>query len=95
MQDKVKNIRNILFLGHQGSGKTSLVESIVSYVNKTPKGSIERKNTVSDFTDEEKSRLSSCSLSVITLNYEGYQLNLLDALVTIISLVILSVLLTW
>ncbi|MGI6644181.1 MAG: elongation factor G [Bacilli bacterium] len=79
MQDKVKNIRNILFLGHQGSGKTSLVESIVSYVNKTPKGSIERKNTVSDFTDEEKSRLSSCSLSVITLNYEGYQLNLLDA----------------
>ena len=57
-------IRNILFLGHQGSGKTTLVEQIISNVLKQPAGSIEKKNTVSDFTTEEKNRLSSCSLTV-------------------------------
>jgi len=77
--EKVKKTRNILFLGHQGSGKTSLVESLVSFINKTPKGSIERKNTVSDYTNEEKNRLSSCSLSVLTTEYKGHQLTFLDA----------------
>lgn len=72
-------IRNILFLGHQGSGKTTLVETIISNVLKQPAGSIERKNTVSDFTTEEKNRLSSCSLSIASLDYNGYHLNLLDA----------------
>ncbi len=72
-------IRNILFLGHQGSGKTTLVEQIISNVLKQPAGAIERKNTVSDFTTEEKLRLSSCSLAVASLDYNGYRLNLLDA----------------
>ncbi len=72
-------IRNILFLGHQGSGKTTLVETIISNVLKQPAGSIERKNTVSDFTTEEKNRLSSCSLAIASLDYNGYHLNLLDA----------------
>ncbi|MDY0214065.1 MAG: elongation factor G [Bacilli bacterium] len=72
-------IRNILFLGHQGSGKTTLVETIVSNVLGQPAGSIERKNTVSDFTTEEKNRLSSCSLAIASLDYGDYHLNLLDA----------------
>ena len=72
-------IRNILFLGHQGSGKTTLVETIISNVLGQPAGAIERKNTVSDFTTEEKNRLSSCSLTVASLDYNGYHLNLLDA----------------
>lgn len=72
-------IRNILFLGHQGSGKTSLVESLASIALKQPKGSIETKNTISDYTDEEKARLSSCSLSVVSVEYNGHKLNLLDA----------------
>ncbi|MFA5486217.1 MAG: elongation factor G [Bacilli bacterium] len=72
-------IRNILFLGHQGAGKTTLVETIISNVLKQPAGTIERKNTVSDFTTEEKNRLSSCSLAIASLDYNGYHLNLLDA----------------
>ena len=32
-----KNIRNIAVLGHQGSGKTTLVESLYSIVNNTEK----------------------------------------------------------
>lgn len=74
-----EKIRNILILGHQGSGKTTLVESLSALINKTAKGAIETKNTISDYTDEEKSRLSSCNLSVISLEHNGYRLNLLDA----------------
>ena len=69
-------IRNILFLGHQGSGKTTLVEQIISNVLKQPAGSIEKKNTVSDFTTEEKNRLSSCSLTVSSIDYNGYHLKI-------------------
>ena len=72
-------IRNILFLGHQGSGKTTLVESMAAIASKSPKGSIERKNTISDFTLEEKNRLSSCNLAIVPIEYEGYKLNLIDA----------------
>lgn len=76
---ETEKIRNILFLGHQGSGKTTLVESLAGIINKTAKGAIETKNTISDYTDEEKARLSSCNLSVVSLDYNGYRLNLLDA----------------
>ena len=76
---ETEKIRNILFLGHQGSGKTTLVESLAGIINKTPKGAVENKNTISDYTDEEKARLSSCNLSVLSLDYNGYRLNLLDA----------------
>ena len=76
---ETEKIRNILFLGHQGSGKTTLVESLASIILKSPKGAIENKNTISDYTDEEKVRLSSCNLSVLSLDYNGYRLNLLDA----------------
>ena len=76
---ETEKIRNILFLGHQGSGKTTLVESLASIILKSPKGAIENKNTISDYIDEEKVRLSSCNLSVLSLDYNGHRLNLLDA----------------
>lgn len=72
-------IRNIIFLGHQGAGKTTLIEHIASLILKQPSGSVEKKNTISDFTFEEKARLSSTSLSVVSLDYNGFHLNLLDA----------------
>ncbi|MCX5775903.1 MAG: GTP-binding protein, partial [Firmicutes bacterium] len=79
MDYESEKIRNILFLGHQGSGKTTLIESLASIANKTPKGSIERKNTISDYTNEEKARLSSCNLAIVPIYYEGFKLNLIDA----------------
>lgn len=71
-------IRNIAILGHQGAGKTSLVESLYSIVYGTEKGSIDKKNTISDYLKEEKTRLSSISTSIVPVEYEGYRLNLLD-----------------
>ena len=50
-------IRNIVFLGHQSSGKTSLVESLYFLTGGTnQKGEVEKKNTVSDYTPEEQKR---------------------------------------
>lgn len=72
-------IRNIAVVGHQGSGKTTLVESIAfkaGVINK--KGSIERKDTISDFQNDEKKRQSSISSSIIPVDYNGYHFNFID-----------------
>ena len=71
-------IRNIAVLGHQGVGKTSLVEALYAMVNNVAKGSVEKKNTVSDYLKEETSRLSSISTSLIPLLYRDHKINLLD-----------------
>ncbi len=72
-------IRNIAVLGHQGSGKTSLVESLYYITGGTKqKGSVEKKNTVSDYILEEQTRLSSISSSIVPVYYKDYKMNLID-----------------
>ena len=49
----VENIRNVAILGHKGSGKTSLVESLAYITKLIPqKGEIENRNTLSDYTPD-------------------------------------------
>ena len=49
-------IKSIALFGHQGSGKTSLVEALLNRSgNLSKKGSVDDGSTVSDFTKEEKS----------------------------------------
>ena len=72
-------IRNVVVLGHQGSGKTTLVESLYSTATAKPKGLVEKKTTVSDYLPEEHSRLSSVRLSVVPFDYNEHHINLLDA----------------
>ncbi|MEG1222875.1 MAG: elongation factor G [Bacilli bacterium] len=78
MDFHTSNIRNIAVLGHQGSGKTSLVEALSSITDNVEAGTIERRNTISDFLIEEKNRNSSCSLSVVPVFYSDYKINLID-----------------
>lgn len=73
-----KTIRNVAVLGHQGSGKTSLIESLFSVVSNRPKGSVERKNTISDYLPEEQNRLGSVRLSVVPIETEECIINLID-----------------
>ena len=74
-----KNIRNIVLMGHQGSGKTSLVESLLFVSGAIPvKGEVEKKNTVSDYSTEEQKRGSSIQTSIIPLLYKDHKINILD-----------------
>ncbi|MBN1995271.1 MAG: elongation factor G [Anaerolineae bacterium] len=73
-------IRNIVLLGHSGSGKTSLAEAMLfdtGAVNRL--GKVEEGNTVSDYDEEEISRTMSLNLSVIPCEWEGHKINVLDA----------------
>ena len=74
-----KNIRNIVLMGHQGSGKTSLVESLLLTCGAiSTKGEVERKTTVSDYTPEEQKKGTSIQTAIIPLTYQDYKINLLD-----------------
>ena len=76
---KTENIRNVVMLGHQGSGKTSLVESLALLAKLIPtKGEVEKKNTLSDYTAEEQKRGGSIQTAVIPLDYNGHKINLVD-----------------
>lgn len=72
-------IRNVVLLGHGGSGKTSLAEAmaylsgITSRMGKVPDG-----NTISDFGKEEQKRQISISTSVIPIEWNGVKINVLD-----------------
>ena len=73
-------IRNVVLLGHSGSGKTSLVESMAYLAGITKRmGKVEDGNTVSDFGKEEQKRQISISTSVIPIEWNGVKINILDA----------------
>lgn len=72
------DIRNVVVLGHQGSGKTTLVESFQAIALNRQKGSVEKGTTVSDYLPEEKDKLSSVRLSVVPIEYNGCKINLID-----------------
>ena len=73
------SIRNVCLLGHSGSGKTALAESLL-YMT----GAIDRMgknadgNTVCDYDPEEVRRNISISTAVVPLEYKGVKINLLD-----------------
>ena len=73
------SIRNICLLGHSGSGKTALVESLL-YMT----GAIDRMgknadgNTVCDYDPEEIRRNISLSTAVVPLDYKGARINVMD-----------------
>jgi len=72
-------LRNVAFVGHQGSGKTSLVEALVFNSGAiTRLGRVEEKNTVSDWDDEEKERGLSLSTSLVPVEFEDHKINILD-----------------
>lgn len=73
------NIRDVAILGHLGSGKTTLVEAFAYATGLIKqKGEVEKKNTISDYSDEEHSRGSSINASVVPVYYNDHKLNLID-----------------
>lgn len=73
-------IRNVVLLGHSGSGKTSLAEAMGYLAGLTSRmGKVDDGNTISDYSKEEIKRKISLSTSVIPLEWEGIKINILDA----------------
>ena len=76
---RTDEIRNVVLLGHGGSGKTSLAE-VMAYVSGATSrmGKIADGNTISDFDKEEQKREFSISTSLIPVEWEKAKINILD-----------------
>ena len=75
----VNSIRNICLLGHSGSGKSALAESLLYMTGAIVRmGKNADGNTVSDFDPEETKRHISISTSVIPVEYKNIKINILD-----------------
>ena len=74
----VDKIKNVVLLGHGGSGKTTLADALLYNA-----GVIERVgavgSTVMDFDGEEKKRGASLGLSIYPIETNEQKINLLDA----------------
>ena len=80
MSYSVQNIRNVCLLGHSGSGKTALTESLLYMTGAIDRmGKAADGNTVCDYDPEEIKRQISISTSVAPLEYKGCKINILDA----------------
>ena len=73
------DIRNLAVVGHAGSGKTSLCEAILHATGTTSRlGSVPDKTSHLDLDDEEKERGHSIDSHVMSVMFEGKQLNFID-----------------
>ena len=72
-------IRNVVVLGHGGSGKTTLVEALAYQSGATSRmGKVADGNTISDFDKEEAKRQFSISAAVVPVLFEGTKINFID-----------------
>ena len=79
MSYTAKDIRNVCLLGHSGTGKTSLVESMLYMTGSIDRlGKVTEGNTVCDSDPEEAKRQISISLAVAPVKFKGCKINVLD-----------------
>ncbi|MDX2115823.1 MAG: elongation factor G [Planctomycetota bacterium] len=74
-----QDIRNVALVGHNASGKTTLVEAILHKLKLIGRpGTVQDGNTVCDFEPEEKHHKHSLSASFVSFDHEGAHINLVD-----------------
>ena len=76
---KPEDLRNICLVGHNGCGKTTLLENMLSsagVINRI--GTVDEHNTVSDFDEEEKERGHSIDAAVASFPCKNVELNVID-----------------
>ncbi|MFH1701436.1 MAG: elongation factor G [Candidatus Zixiibacteriota bacterium] len=72
-------IRNIALVGQRGAGKSTLAEAMAFSAGVTNRlGSTDEGTTISDYTDEEKSKQTSLNLSLINCPWKNNKINIVD-----------------
>ena len=73
------SIRNIAFIGHGGSGKTSLSEIMLFTAGEINRiGTVAEGNTISDYSPNEIEKQISISTSLMHLEWNNKKINILD-----------------
>ena len=73
------HVKNVVLLGHAGSGKTTLAECMLfeaGIINR--KGSVNENNTVGDYHELEQERGNSIFSKLMHTKWRGYKINILD-----------------
>ena len=79
MSYKTKDIRNVVLLGHSGCGKTTFAETMLFESKATSRrGSIDEKNTISDFTNIEMERGNSIFSTLMNVKWKDSKINIID-----------------
>ncbi len=74
-----QDIRNVALLGHSGSGKTLFAECMLFEAGEiTRRGSIEEKNTSSDYTNIEQERGNSLFATLMHASWKDSKINIID-----------------
>jgi elongation factor G len=74
-----EHVRNIVLVGQDGSGKTSLAEAMLYVSGKTPRmGTTHDGKSYLDFDSEEIKRKFTISTSLAPIPYKDYKINVLD-----------------
>ena len=72
-------IRNVIMLGHGGSGKTTVAEAALAVTGAVSRmGRVEDGNTVSDYEKTEKEKGYSIQTAVIPVEFSKAKINFLD-----------------
>lgn len=74
-----KHIKNVVLVGAHHSGKTTLAETMLfeaGLINR--RGTIEQKNTVSDYHDMEQERGNSIFATPLHTEWRNYKINIID-----------------
>lgn len=73
------HIRNVVVLGHSGTGKTTFSEAALFESGAiTRQGRVDDGNTVSDYDPDEIKRQISISLSLLPCEWSGHKINIID-----------------
>ena len=74
-----KHIKNVAFVGAHNSGKTTLAETMLFEAGLlSRRGTIEAKNTVSDYREIEQERQSSIFATPLHTEWRNYKINIID-----------------
>lgn len=76
---QTKEIRNVALIGGNRTGKTTLAEAMAFHggvINR--RGTVEDKNTLSDYRDVELERQQSIQSTVLYAEFEGSKINMID-----------------